>query len=148
MAMSKILQQLEDNSSCINPLKCEWAVQETDWLGYWLTLDGIHPWKKKKIKAILQLNSPKNTMQVCSFISAVNHYHDIWPHCVHLLAPLTLLISKGPFEWTSQCQQAFKAIKPLICTDTMLTYPDHNKPFHIYMDASDHESTWLCPFPG
>ena len=37
-------------------------------------------------------------------------------------------------------QDAFIKTKSLIvATDTMLVYPDHNKPFHIYTDAFDYQ---------
>ena len=51
-----ILTKLQDNGFTVNPLKRDRAVQETDWLGYWLTPSGLKSWKK--IDAVLVTRRP------------------------------------------------------------------------------------------
>ena len=55
--LDMVFNCLQQNGFSINPKKCEWAVQETDFLGYYLTPNGIKPWSKK-VRAILDLTTP------------------------------------------------------------------------------------------
>ena len=47
-----------------------------------------------------------------------------------------------PFEWTLQCQASSEMLKDALITSPILKYPDPNKPYTLFTDASKH--AWAC----
>ena len=45
--VKQVLLRLEESGFTINPLKCDWAVTSTDYLGFLLTTNGIKPLPQK-----------------------------------------------------------------------------------------------------
>ena len=55
--VEQVLQRLVAARMKCNPLKCSWAVEETDFLGYWMTPTAIKL-MKNKIDAVLKMQRP------------------------------------------------------------------------------------------
>ena len=136
--LDQVCKRLEDKGFSVNPLKCEWGVKESDFLGHWLTPTGVKP-LRKKIQGILDMKAPEDLKQLRSFLGMVTYYRDMWPRRSHVLAPLTELLGTKDYKWESKHEDAFKQMKALMARDTLLTYPDHNKVFRIETDASDYQ---------
>ena len=135
--LAEVLHRLRVNGFTVNPLKCTWAVEETDFLGFWFTPTGPKPWRKK-IDGILAMSPPSNRKDVRAFCGAITFYRDMFRSRSHILAPITKLASKTvPFAWGPDQQQAFETIKAIISEDVLLQYPDPNQPFDVHPDASD-----------
>jgi hypothetical protein len=86
------------------------------------------------------MDRPCNATELCMFIGCVNYHRDMWPSRAHVLKPLTDqsgLKKRAPIKWTDEMQKAFDKMRLLMAANALAAYPDHNKRFDVYTDASD-----------
>jgi hypothetical protein len=86
------------------------------------------------------MDCPCNATELLMFIGCINFYRDMWPRHGHILKSLrdqSNLKKKAPIKWTDEMQQAFDKMRVLMAANALAAYPDHNKQFNIYTDASD-----------
>jgi hypothetical protein len=57
-------------------------------------------------------------------------------HILKLLMDQSGLKKREPSKWTDEMQQAFDTICLLMAANALAAYPDHNKRFDVYTDAS------------
>jgi hypothetical protein len=88
------------------------------------------------------MDHPHNATELCMFIGCINYYRDMWPSHAHILKTLTDqsgLKQKAPINWTDQMQKVFNKMHLVMAANALAGYPDQNKQFDIYTDASDFQ---------
>jgi hypothetical protein len=134
-----VFSVLSCNGLQINPHKSKFCAWESEYLGFIISREGIRP-LPEKVKAIVELQPPTTRRHLCSFIGMLQQYKDMWRLRAHMLAPLTALTStKVRFVWTPDHQAAFEKVKEMVASSVLLAYPEFNKIFEIYTDASDSQ---------
>ena len=76
----------------INASKSSFCQTELEYLGYWITRNGIRP-VTKMVEAMHRLKAPNKRRKLRKSIGMINYYRDIWPQRSHILAPLMTLMS-------------------------------------------------------
>ena len=76
----------------INANKSFFGKNELEYLGYWITCEGIQP-ITKKVEAIQRIATPTTKKELHSYIGMINFYRDMWPKRSELLASLAKLTS-------------------------------------------------------
>lgn len=66
------------------------------------------------------------------------YYRRLIPNFSKIAEPLISLTNKyARFSWTEDCQKAFDFLKDSLTVVPLLAYPDIQKPYTLYTDASD-----------
>ncbi len=147
-----VLRQLCDAGLKVNAAKLTFCALEIEYLGYVLTRDSIKP-QSNKVQAILTIKPPTGVRQLQHFLGMVQYYRDLWARRSNMLTPLTSLVGecgqtkttkakgtkKVPWHWDKVHQRAFNHVKATTAKEVILAYPDFNKVFEIFTDASSKQ---------
>ena len=77
--------------------------------------------------------------EVRSLIGMGSYYRRFIPNFSEKAEPVIALTRKyARFKWTDECQSAFEYLKQSLTVVPLLAYPDPNKPYTLYTDASNY----------
>ena len=133
-----IFDRLRQHGLKLKLKKCAFFQEETGYLGFVINKDGVKP-DPGKVKAIRSLPEPRNVREVRGFIGMCSYYRRFIPNFSKIAEPLINLTKKyARFKWNSDCQAAFDYLKESLSVVPLLAYPDTNKPYVLYTDASNN----------
>ena len=133
-----IFKRIRQHGLKLKLKKCTFFKEETDYLGFVISQDGIKP-DSKKVEAIRDLQEPKSVREIRGFIGMCSYYRRFVPNFSKIAEPLIDLTKKyARFKWTSECQTAFDFLKESLTVVPLLAYPDTDKPYVLYTDASNN----------
>ncbi|GBG64900.1 hypothetical protein CBR_g48366 [Chara braunii] len=147
-----VLDRLRLAKYKVNLNKCEFAKQELEYLGHYVTPKGIRP-LADRIQAIVDWSEPCCTTDVRSFMGLAGYYQRFVESYSKVAAPLSRLQSpKVPFEFDEAARGAFTTLKAAMQAAPALRIYDPTLPTQVTTDASGygigavleqcHEDSW------
>nr|VWO96109.1 Uncharacterized protein [Ganoderma boninense] len=131
----QVLQLLRENKLTVKPEKCEFEVQETEYLGH-IIGPGIIKMDPAKVTGVTSWPTPTSKRDVQGFLGFANFYRRFIKDFSAIAAPLNRLTGLVEWIWTEAEQQAFERIKIAITLAPVLAVPNDHDPFKVECDAS------------
>ena len=136
--LEDVFTRLKTANLSLNQKKCHFMKSEIEYLGHIVSPDGIRP-NPEKVRSIQTLDPPTTVKGVRSFLGLAGYYRNFIPQFSAIARPLTKLTRKNErFIWDDDTQQAFEYLKKKLTEAPILGYPDVNRPYSLYTDASDY----------
>ena len=119
--------------------------QTSHYLGHRISANSLEP-LPEKLKAIRNLAPTRTMDEAHHILGLLGYYRSFIPDFVNITLPITSLLKKStPFIWSDKYQQALDYLKEIFCNKPLLQFPDPNKPYILYTDASNNAySGILC----
>ncbi|GJT71004.1 putative reverse transcriptase domain-containing protein [Tanacetum coccineum] len=116
--------------------KCEFWLQEVQFLGHVVNRDGIHV-DPSKVESVKNWKIPESSTEIRSFLGLAGYYRRFIENFSKIAKPLTLLTQKNKtYVWGNEQDEAFRILKEKLCNAPVLALPDGPDDFVVYCDAS------------
>ena len=138
--VDRVLKKLGEAGLQVDITKCAFHVTEVPYLGLVITTEGVKM-DPAKVDTIVNWPTLINVKDVQSFLGFANFYRRFIYGYSKLASPLTQLTKKDvPFQWTSECQKAFDALKAAFTSEIILKHYNPDLKIVVETDASDYVS--------
>ncbi|POM70830.1 LOW QUALITY PROTEIN: Hypothetical protein PHPALM_12681, partial [Phytophthora palmivora] len=132
----QVLERFRTGGFKLKMKKCKWGRDQVAFLGHIVTPSGILP-NPQKVKAVMNVERPSDLRAVRAFLGLTSYFRRYIPGYAAISAPIEGLKAKGVhFEWSPDCESAFVQLKRKLVESPILVYPNFNKRFKLYVDAS------------
>lgn len=134
--LKNLLNRLKEYNVLLNEDKCQYNVDELEFLGHNLSSDGVKP-TDSRVRAVEQFRRPENIAEVRSFLGLITYVSRFIPHLASKTEMLRALLKKETkFQWTSAHQSTFEEIKEAVSNIGYLGFFNPKDKTILVADAS------------
>jgi hypothetical protein len=132
----EVLRRLQKYNLYLRPEKCEFELQEIEYLGM-IIRPGEVCMNPGKVAAVRDWTTPANLREVRAFIGFANFYRRFIKDFASIACPLHDLTKKDtPWQWHSEQQKVFNELKQRFCEEPILKVYNPELPTRVEVDTS------------
>ncbi|CAM8904962.1 unnamed protein product [Rhodiola kirilowii] len=133
--LREVLNVLHSNSFIVKLSKCVFGRKIIAYLGHIISQLGVAV-DPDKVKDVVDWKSPRDVKQSKDFLGLTGYYRNFVEHYALIAEPLTKLLRKDCFMWSSDSQEAFDKLKQALPSTPTLGLLDFSARFEVQTDAS------------
>ena len=118
----------------LNPSKCVFGVTAGKFLGFMVSQRGIEV-NSEKVLAIMELKPPRTVKEVQSLNGKIAALNRFVSKATDKCLPFFHTMRKS-FEWTDECQEAFKDLKKYLSSPPLLSTSKPREELYLYIAVS------------
>lgn len=126
---------MRHNQLALRHSKCSFGAESIAYLGHVISGQGVSM-DFSKVKVVSTWPTPTTVCALHGFLGLTGYYHKFIKSYGEVVAPLTKLLKKEVFAWSSQAEAAFLALKEALVTGLILQLPYFTWSFLVDCDAS------------
>lgn len=133
--LEKVFVKLQQHSLKVKGSKCSFGTTQVEYLGHVVNAEGVAV-DPSKIECIKQWKQPTTLKGLRGFLGLAGYYRKFVKNFGLIAKPLTNMLKKDSFVWSSAAEQSFIDLKAALIATPVLALPDFTKEFVLECDTS------------